>query len=64
MEHFVRIALFVILTAGFTFLALTAGGSDMTGPPLYLLVVVMACAAFAVSYFLTRWLYGSLREPN
>ena len=64
METLVRIVLFLILTAAFTFLGLTIGGAEITGRPLYLLVVVMACVAFAESYFLTRWLIGSVLKPN
>ena len=64
VEKLVRAGLFLALTAGFTFLGLTIGGADMTGRPLYLLVFVMACAAFAVSHFLVRWLYGTLLKSN
>jgi len=64
MESLARAALFLILTPAFTFVGLTIGGEDMSGRPLYLLLVVMAFAAFAVSYFLTRWLFATVLKPN
>lgn len=60
----VHACLFLIFTPAFTFLGLTIGGADMTGPPLLLLVFVMAGGAFAVSYFLTRWFFEALLKSN
>jgi len=64
VKNLVHACLFLILTPAFTFLGLTIGGADMTGLPLFLLVFVMACVAFAVSYFLTRWFFATLLKFN
>lgn len=64
MRNLVHACLFLILTPAFTFLGLTIGGADMTGPPLFLLVFVMACVALVVSYFLTRWFFETLLYSN
>jgi hypothetical protein len=60
VRNLIHACLFLILTPAFTFLGLTIGGADMKGPPLLLLVFLMACVAFAVSYFLTKWFLGTL----